>query len=183
MKPETKLKKLHEKLEKLGAELAEAYKALPGEPVSDYALTDWNGKKVKLSKLLGKHDRLVLVHNMGRQCPYCTMWADGFNSIYKYVERRAAFVLVSPDPPDVQKKFAEKRGWKFKMLSAYGTTLFADFGFEQDGKPWPGVSTLYKTDDGSLRRHAHTYFGPGDRFCSVWSFFEMLPGGKETYGI
>ncbi|MEP0813937.1 MAG: DUF899 family protein [bacterium] len=175
MKPETRVKKLNEKMEKLHAEIAEAYKQLSGTPVQDYALTDRNGKKVRLSKLFGKHDKLALVHNMGRQCPYCTMWADGFNSLYHYVERRAAFVVVSPDPPEIQKAFAEKRGWKFKMLSAHGTTLFKDLGFEFEGKPWPGLSTLYKGKDGGIMRHAFKYFGPGDGFCSVWSFYEMLP--------
>ncbi|HEY4822831.1 MAG TPA: hypothetical protein VIH83_04000 [Candidatus Bathyarchaeia archaeon] len=49
------------------------------EKVREYVLTDSEGGKAALSTLFGKKDDLILVHNMGRSCPYCTMWADGFN--------------------------------------------------------------------------------------------------------
>jgi hypothetical protein len=39
----------------------------------------------------------------------------------------------------------------------------------------PGVSTFARTSDGTIRRHAAAASGPGDRFCAVWSFIDLLP--------
>jgi predicted dithiol-disulfide oxidoreductase (DUF899 family) len=49
------------------------------ERVEDYEPLGWGNKKVRLSSLFGKKDELILIDNMGQGCPYCTMWADGFN--------------------------------------------------------------------------------------------------------
>jgi predicted dithiol-disulfide oxidoreductase (DUF899 family) len=153
-------------------------------PVQDYELRDFSGNPVKLSAAFGDKDQLVLIHNMGFRCPYCTMWADGFNGLYKYVQVRAGFVLVSNDPPEKQQRGAGKRGWTFPMLSAQGTTLFKDLGFSQEtegqfGMDWPGVSTLQKHADGSITRTAADTFGPGDMYNSVWPLFELLAPGTE----
>lgn len=119
------------------------------EEVREYVLTDSEGGKVALSTLFGKKDDLILVHNMGRSCPYCTMWADGFNGVLDHLEDRAAFGLVSPDAPPVQKKFAGSRGWKFKMFSSKGTSFSKDMGFEgEEGSPEPGVSVFHRTKTG-----------------------------------
>jgi peroxiredoxin len=37
--------------------------------------------------------------------------------IYNHLADRAAVVVVSPDPPEVQQRFAQSRGWKFPMVS------------------------------------------------------------------
>src|SRR5262249_37920202 len=77
------------------------------EPVEDYAFTRADGESVRLSGLFGGKDTLIVIHNMGRSCPYCTLWADGFNGVYAHLSNRAAFVLSSPDKPDEQRQFAE----------------------------------------------------------------------------
>ena len=149
------------------------------ETAKDYRFADGNGT-VTLSGLFGDKDELVLVHNMGADCPYCTMWADGYSGVTGYVEDRAAFVVASPDAPADQQKTAKSRGWKFRMVSSEGSSFFGDMGFEDaDGKPFPGVSTFRKRGDGSIEHLASAAFGPGDKFCSVFSFFDLLPE-KET---
>ena len=72
---------------------------------------------------------LFVIHNMGRSCPNCTLWADGFNGIYPHIADRAAFVVASPDPPDVQQSFAASRGWRFPMVSHQGSSFAADMGY------------------------------------------------------
>ncbi len=145
------------------------------ETAKDYRFADGDGA-VTLSGLFGGKDELVLVHNMGADCPYCTMWADGYSGVTSYVEDRAAFVVASPDAPAEQRKTAKSRGWKFRMVSSQGSPFFADMGFEDgDGNPFPGVSTFRKRDDGSIEHLASAAFGPGDKFCSVFSFFDLLP--------
>ncbi|MEJ2408996.1 MAG: DUF899 family protein [Novosphingobium sp.] len=151
-------------------------RAIRGTIVKDYELTAWDGSLTPLSALFGEKDQLILVHNMGMNCSYCTMWADGFAGLLPYLERVAAFVIVSPDDIEAQKAGAARRGWKFRMLSAKGTSLFRDMGFEApDASPWPGMTTLYKDEEGRVRRHSLASFGPGDKFCPVFSFTELLP--------
>jgi predicted dithiol-disulfide oxidoreductase (DUF899 family) len=155
-------------------------RTIHGEPITDYELTAWDGSPARLSTLFGDKDQLILIHNMGIGCSYCTMWADGFTGLLPYLERVAAFVIVSPDDIETQKAGAARRGWKFRMLSAKGTTLFSDMGFESPDKaPWPGVSTLYRDESGQVRRHSLASFGPGDKFCPTFSFLELLPFSRD----
>ncbi len=159
----------------LEREIAALRAELQGEAVSDYRLTSADGETIALSSMFGRKDRMLLIHNMGFDCPYCTMWADGFNAVYDHVAEKAAFVLSSPDPSDRQRRDAAARGWRFPMVSTVGTTLAPDLGFERDGKPLPGVSALIKAPDGAITRHGVASFGPGDRFCPVWNLLGLLP--------
>src|SRR3954453_7062498 len=102
---------------KLKQELIEAKRALPPEPVQDYQLTRSTGEAVRLSELFGEQDDMILIHNMGRGCRYCTLWADGFVSVLPQIEQRAAFVVSTPDSTDAQASFATSRGWPFTMVS------------------------------------------------------------------
>ena len=47
------------------------------ELIADYTFATADGP-VRLSQLFGDKDTLFVIHNMGRTCPNCTMWADGF---------------------------------------------------------------------------------------------------------
>ena len=159
----------------LEEELGELRAKLAGETVADFTLMNWSSESVSLSTLFGANDHMLLIHNMGFDCPYCTMWADGFNAVYDHVASRAAFILSSPDPIDRQQREATARGWRFPMVSTKGSTLARDLGFERDGKPLPGVSALVKAADGKLSRHNMASFGPGDHFCPVWNLLDLLP--------
>lgn len=124
----------------------------------------------------------MVVHNMGKSCPYCTLWADGFNGVVDHLGNRAPFVVVSPDDPKTQADFRKSRGWKFEMLSAAQSDFTRDMGFAaEDGSPWPGVSTFRKDADGKIYRTAKTWFGPGDDFCAVWHLLELLPEGVDGW--
>lgn len=164
------------------AKVAKLRRRLPRVVVEDYLLVGPAGRRVKLSAAFGKHRDLIVIHNMGRTCPYCTMWADGFNGVLKHLESRTAFVVVSPDPPLAQGRFARRRGWRFRMLSSRGTSFARDLGFQtRDGHYRPGVSVLHKEKDGRLVRVSMAQFGPGDKFCSVWHFFGLLAGGPGDW--
>ena len=98
---------------------------------------------------------------------------------FREVEKKAAFILVSPDKPEVHKVFDESRGWGFRSYSSDGSEFTYDLGYEvrKDGKSyyWPGVSVLEKRADGSVVRVTKDFFGPGDFFCNVWHFYDLLP--------
>jgi len=169
-------------IEGLKKKLSGLRKTRPLEPVKDYQLTTGEGAPVRLSELFGDKSDLLLVHNMGQNCPYCTLWADGFNGSVDHLENRAAFVVVSPDTPEQQKKFSDLRGWKFKMASVHGTSLPVDLGFElEPGTYYPGVSALYKDPERKIFRTGKAFFGPGDDFCAVWPLIDLLKEGENGW--
>ena len=176
------IKALEEEILEKKKQLAELRKKQPEQEIKDYQLKTWDGGQVSLSELFGGKDEMILIHNMGKRCTYCTMWADGFNGIAHHLENRAAFVVVSPDDPATQKQFAQSRGWKFKMYSAHESSFLKDVGFMGDkNDPWPGVSTFRKDAGGKIYRKAWTFFGPGDDFCSTWHLLDLLPQGPNDW--
>jgi predicted dithiol-disulfide oxidoreductase (DUF899 family) len=183
-----KSKNTEKKLRKLNEEITDARKKMvkllakqAKMDVTDYSLKDTGGNDVKLSAMFGDKENLILVHNMGKACSYCTLWADGFSGVSYFIEKKSAFALVSPDSPEVQKEFADSRGWKFKTYSGAGSTFIKDMGYEtEEGNYWPGVSVFHKNSDGKITRIAKDFFGPGDFYSSPWHFFDFLPqNGKE----
>ncbi len=179
---------LKNEIDRLEAELLEKQKRLsdlrgqlPPEEVTDYILKGSNGKNVKLSEMFDDKDDLIVIHNMGRSCSYCTLWADGFNGMLQHLESRAAFVVVSPDPPEVQAAFAQNRDWRFKMYSSDGSTFTEDMGFKDGGGYLPGVSTFYKKADDKIVQISKANFGPGDPFCAAWHLFDLLANGTNDW--
>lgn len=172
-----------EELINIRKRVTELRRRVQAQPIPDYTLKDREGTPVTLSSMFGDKRDLIVIHNMGKRCAYCTLWADGFNGVWQHLENRAGFVVVSFDEPSVMNEFAASRNWKFRMLSNFGTSFARDMGFESpDRDPFPGVSTFYRKDDGSIVRVAHTGFGPGDDFCAVWHLLDMLKDGANNWG-
>ena len=167
----------------LRAEMRELQASIEPEEIEDCLFSSSTGD-VNLGSLFGDKNTLFLIHNMGRSCVSCTQWADGFNGVLGHLQDRAAFVVSSPDSPEVQKEFADSRGWKFEMVSHEGTSFAEDMGYigEYEGKPsfWPGVSVFQKQGD-KIVRVSDTSFGPGDDFNCIWNFFDMTPEGHDGW--
>ncbi|MHC4831042.1 MAG: DUF899 family protein, partial [Planctomycetota bacterium] len=147
--------------------------------VEDYVLQTGEGT-ARLSELFGDKDDLIVIQNMGRSCPYCTMWADGFAGVAHHLEQRAALVVCSPDAPEIQDAFKTSRGWPFRMVSSAGATFKQDLGFQDGESQMPGVSTFRK-DGHKIINVANDFFGPGDPYCSVWHLFDLLEGGTGNF--
>jgi predicted dithiol-disulfide oxidoreductase (DUF899 family) len=175
-----KIRALESALVRQQEKLAALKRRQPREPVADYTLATLSGT-VKLSALFGRKRDLIVIHNMGRQCRYCTMWADGFNGLYPHLADRAAFVVISPDLPLVQKKFAASRGWRFPMASGQGSTFIEDMGYlPAPDDPRPGVST-FQLVRGKVSRVATAPFGPFDPFCATWPLIALLADGVDGW--
>lgn len=178
------IRDLLNQMEALKIKLGEARRraAIP-EPVSDYEFRNPDGTAVRLSELLGEKRDLLVVHNMGRRCSYCTMWADGFNGLRQHIEDRAAFVVASPDAPEVMRAFAASRSWGFRMVSVGESPFTHEMGFEPDvGKGvWPGVSSFHRGEGGAIERISSAQFGPGDDFCPVWPLLDLLKNGAAGW--
>ena len=66
------------------------------------------------------------------------------------------------------------------MVSCRETSFAQDMGYWDKGRPTPGVS-VFKREGGRLLRVSDTSFSPGDDFCSVWHFFDLLPEGRADW--
>jgi predicted dithiol-disulfide oxidoreductase (DUF899 family) len=160
--------------------MRKAQSQIEPQQVADYTFASSSGT-VRLSQLFDAHEDLMIVHNMGRSCPACTLWADGYNGLHAHVTSRAAFVVSSPDAPDVQQEFARSRGWKFPMVSHQGTSFAADMGFKSDSGRWlPGISVFQRRGT-IIQRVSDARWSPGDDFCTLWHFFDLLPEGAAGW--
>ena len=162
---------LERKIGALTAELTDLRKASPGTPVPDYAFRTQSGEAT-LRDLFGDRDRLLAIHNMGQACRYCTLWADGFNGLLPHLESVLAVVLVSKDPPEVQRKFANSRGWRFRLASHGGGDYIREQGVLEGSDNVPGAVLYQRSDDAILRRNA-CVFGPGDLYCAMWGLLGL----------
>jgi len=135
---------------------------------------------VTLTELFGDHEDLMVVHNMGVSCPGCTLWADGYNGIHQHVTSRAAFVVSSPDAPEVQQKFAASRGWVFPMVSHMGNSFAEDMGYRTATRLLPGMS-VFKRKANKILRVSDVTWSPGDDFCTIWHMFDLLPEGPAGW--
>ncbi|MGI9498511.1 MAG: DUF899 family protein [Geminicoccaceae bacterium] len=168
-----------EQIATLRSKMRKLQTSIVPEPVDDYAFATCD-RPVRLSSLFGDKDDLFIIHSMGASCPYCTLWADGYNGIYHHLVNRAAFVVSSPDAPEVQKRLAENRGWRFPMVSHRGTSFAADMGYQSGQRLLPGLS-VFQRRDGCLVRVSDSGSNPGDDFCALWHLFDLLPEGAEDW--
>jgi len=189
METTTTSSEINQQIEQLEKEIQSKRKALVqlkrqqmrNTELQDYTFTRGDGQKVKLSELFGDSDELLIIHNMGRSCRYCTLWADELNGVHKPLASRVPFAVTTPDDPEVMQEFAKSRNWQFNILSTKGTSFKKDTGFEKDGAYYPGFSVFTEDADSTIRYAAKDWFGPGDVYCSVWHFFELLPKGVDNW--
>ncbi len=168
---ETLRKKRIELLAKIGE------KEMP----EDYTFQNFDGTTVKFSELFGDQKYLFIVHNMGKSCSYCTMWADAFNGTFENIQKKGAFVFITADPVDSFKELKESKGWKFRAVSCHGTTFAKDTDFYFDGKGnYPGISVFEKLEDGKIKRLSKDYFGPTDYYNNAWHVIDLLPTENIT---
>ena len=176
---ENDIESLERQVAELTAKLNAARRKAGGREVPDYALWSLAGE-VRLSSLFSGADRLLAIHNMGQGCRYCTLWADGFNGFLPHLESAVAVALLSRDDPETQRRFANSRGWRFRLASHHG----GDYIREQTVYPghdnMPGA-VLYERRDGKILRKNAVVFGPGDMFCPAWNFLAMAGLGVEDW--
>lgn len=179
---EAEMRAAYERVRTAKADLLRLVRARGPEPVEDHTLRNPDGTEVRLSDLFGAHDDLLVVHNMGKGCSYCTLWADGLTGFVPHFARRCAFVLCSDDEPAAISAFAKERGWSFRCVSGRGAGFTGAMGYRNDkGGPVPGVSAFHRSGDGTITRTGHTPFGPGDDFCALWPLFDLLQEGADGF--
>src|SRR5215831_3379847 len=82
-----KLADYRRQIRELRQNMRDVQAAVEPEPVKDYTFRRAGGGSVRLSELFGDKTDLFVIHNMGQSCPYCTLWADGFNGAYAHLSK------------------------------------------------------------------------------------------------
>lgn len=168
--------KVEAQIFELTTRLAKLRAENPGSEVKNYSFKTLNGQSTLL-ELFGDQDKLLLIHNMGQGCRYCTLWGDGLNGFVPHLESSMALVLVSKDEPELQRRFANSRGWRFQLASHGG----GDYIREQtvmDGEDNMPGAVVYERRGAAIFRKNSCVFGPGDLYCSIWPLLAMA--GKNA---
>lgn len=167
----TEIVELEGQIYELTLKLHELQKSNSGEVVENYVF-DTQAGQTNLLELFGEHERLLAIHNMGQARRYCTLWPDGLNGFLPHLESAMAVVLVSKDSPDLQRTFANSRGWRFRLASHGGGDYAREQTVQEGAINMPGAVVYERKGDDIVRKNAVT-FGPGDLYCSMWNLLAL----------
>ncbi|MGI9205719.1 MAG: DUF899 family protein [Woeseiaceae bacterium] len=165
------IQELEKQIYEMTIKLNELRKDHSGEDVQNYQFSTMDGD-VTLLDMFGEKDRLLLIHNMGQGCRYCTLWADGFNGFLPHLESAMSVFLVSKDLPDLQRTFANSRDWRFRLASHGGGDYIQDQTVMEGQGNMPGA-VVYERNGDRITRKNSAVFGPGDQYCSLWNLLGM----------
>ena len=137
----------------------------PGDKAPNFSLPDQNGKRTKLGDFKG---RSVLVYFYPKaDTPGCTTQACGLRDVAGDIGD-AAVIGISPDAPDKQRKFDDKYGLGFALLSDADHAVAEAYGV------W-GERSLYGRKYMGIVRSAFLV-GPDGRIREAW--YKISP--KDT---
>lgn len=163
---------LEHKIYELSIELNEKRKQTSGTEVSDY-LFDTSAGEQNLSSFFGHHKKLLVIHNMGEACRFCTLWGDGISAFLPHLESAMSVVMVSKDTSEQQRLFANSRGWRMQMASHSGGAYMTEqIAVEGMGTNMPGAACYEKQGDKIVKTNS-SLFGPNDLYCPMWHFLGM----------
>lgn len=174
-----KINELQKQIFDLKQQLNIQLAANPATAVKDYRFKTLEGI-VSLNDLFAQQDKLLLIHNMGQGCRYCTLWADGFNGFLPHLESAMSVVLVSKDTPEVQRDFANSRGWRFRLASHGGGDYIQEQTVMDGENNMPGV-VVYEKQDNTIVRKNSAVFGPGDSYCSMWDLIGLAGLSESSW--
>jgi len=116
----------------------------PGSRAPSFELKDQTGKTVKLTDFKGK--KLLLYFYPKADTPGCTKQACSIrDSREDLMKMGVAYVGVSPDAPEKQKKFDDKYSLKFPLLSDLDNAVAKAYG------AWGEKSMYGKKYEGIIR--------------------------------
>jgi predicted dithiol-disulfide oxidoreductase (DUF899 family) len=168
---DTEIAALEQQIYELTIRLNQLRKAEAGTEIPDYTFSTLTGDASLLDLFAGR-DTLLLIHNMGQGCRYCTLWGDGFNGFLPHLESAMSVVLVSGDDPALQRRFANSRGWRFRLASHGKGDYIREQSVLEGADNMPGA-VVYTREGSTIRRKNAVVFGPGDRFCSAWNLLAL----------
>ena len=116
-----------------------------GSTAPDFTLPNQNDEMVSLSSLKGK--KVVLWFYPKANTPGWTIQGKGFRDEFKQFETNNIVILgVSADPVSKQKKFCDKQGFPYDLLSDESHSMLEDYGVwgkkKFMGREYMGISRV-----------------------------------------
>ncbi|HEY1984294.1 MAG TPA: DUF899 family protein [Terracidiphilus sp.] len=192
-----------------GDRLAAEVRALPWVKIEkSYTFTSPQGD-LTLADLFRQHSQLLVKHFMMEpgqewQCQGCSLESDHIDGLLPHFEHHdLSYVAVSRAPIEQIEPVRKRMGWKFCWVSSYKSDFNYDFHVSfrpeevQAGKTFynfrekkigpqtytlSGHSVFYKNFKGEIFRTYGTFGRGGEQFMGVYSYFDVLPKGREEYG-
>ncbi len=127
-----------------------------GTKAPDFTLRDQNGEERSLGDFTGK--KVVLYFYSKDNTSGCTKQACGFGELYpQFTEKGAVVIGISKDSVESHKKFGEKYGLPFVLLSDPELKAITAYDAWKEkmnyGKPVMGVvRTTYLIEDGVITK-------------------------------
>ncbi len=113
----------------------------PGQEAPDFEAVLHTGEKIRLSDLRGKI--VVLYFYPRAMTSGCTREAMRFNELLDELEKLGAIVLgASTDPVERNKRFAEKLGLRFKLISDPEGEIARLYGVLKEGTKRPSAQRV-----------------------------------------
>lgn len=175
---QSEISALEMQIYELSCKLATLRRDVPGDEVPDYSFQTLDGE-VQLSQLFAGKSQLLAIHNMGQGCRYCTLWGDGISPFLPHLESEISVVMLSKDDPAMQRRFANSRGWRFRMASHASSNYLQEQSCGPPGNHPGAVS--YEMRDGLIFRKNACQFGPGDLYCSFWHLLGLFGLSAEDW--
>jgi len=166
-----KITAMETKLYEMTLELNELRKLATTSEVPNYSFATLAGPSTLL-ELFSDKEKLLVIHNMGQSCRYCTLWGDGFNGLVDHLESTMAVVMVSKDAPQLQREFANSRGWRFRLASHGGGKYIEEQTVKDGSTNMPGA-VVYERSGDKIMRRLSSVFGPGDLYSPMWNLLGL----------
>jgi predicted dithiol-disulfide oxidoreductase (DUF899 family) len=173
------IQKLENELMELNNKILKLRKEAKPTEIKNYRFKYLQGD-VSLLSLFGDKKILFAIHNMGQGCRYCTLWADGLNAFVPHIESTASVVLLSKDTPEIQRQFANARGWRFRMASHGGGEYMQEQSIIPSKDNMPGMVCYFREGERIFKKNS-TAFGPGDAFCPQWQVLSLAGLGEDDW--
>lgn len=188
--------------------LAAKRRALPWVPVEEsYEFQGAEGQ-LTLADLFDGRSQLIVQHYMfapdwQEGCRSCAFWADQFNPAVAHLQARdVSFAAVSEAPYPVLAAFQARMGWRFRWVSAAGSTFGQDYHVSYSpeqiasgataynfqpglhyGEHAPGVSVFARGDDGAIY-HTYSCYARGlDALNGAYQLLDLTPAGRDEAGL
>ena len=134
-----------------------------GEHAPDFEAVAHTGERVRLSGYRGK---IVVLYFFPRaMTPGCTREGIRFNELLDEFEKLNTVVLgISTDSPERQRKFAEKHGFRFLLLSDPDGSIAKLYGVLKKGTKKPSAErTTFIIDGNGIIREILRGIRPAER--------------------
>jgi predicted dithiol-disulfide oxidoreductase (DUF899 family) len=168
----------------------------------DYVFDTPEGKK-RLADLFGKNSQLIVYHfmwrwDLGQGCVSCSFLGDHFDGANIHLANHdVSFVAISRGKLNELNAYKKRLGWKFPLISSYGSDFNFDYGVsftkEQikgkvnynyaliDGfiDELPGASVFYKDENGDVFHTFSSYARGLDVLIGAYQFLDLTPKGRN----